>query len=291
MGSPSRNVQYHPPRLSEDRLNLPQPHSPSLPYTLLREIGNAPEAERCGDPSAAWKRRQIQVSRRRIRPDQAEDGADGEQADPAVPDDLPVAEPLLDVRSGRELAGVHHESVGVENLDCFGLAGGKALLMANHEPVELAEIVTVGVAEDVLLRQLFGFDSAAGCGDWTRVARPERITAPVCDLAAVARVAAFAQINAEVDALRRVPRRKPGRDVLGIASEHQADPGADERQRSGDLRGGAATPTGVRIRFDRSREPLGGRKDAAILTHCRHWRCRQQQPQPHCHNSPHAVIL
>ena len=31
MGSPSRNVQDHPPRLSEDRLNLPQPHSPSLP--------------------------------------------------------------------------------------------------------------------------------------------------------------------------------------------------------------------------------------------------------------------
>ena len=30
MGSPSRNVQYHPPRLSEDRLNLSQPHSPSL---------------------------------------------------------------------------------------------------------------------------------------------------------------------------------------------------------------------------------------------------------------------
>ena len=45
MGSPSRNVQYHPPRLSEDRLNLPQPHSPSLPYTLLREIGNAPHSE------------------------------------------------------------------------------------------------------------------------------------------------------------------------------------------------------------------------------------------------------
>ena len=43
MGSPSRNVQYHPPRLSEDRLNLPQPHSPSFAYTLLREIGNAPE--------------------------------------------------------------------------------------------------------------------------------------------------------------------------------------------------------------------------------------------------------
>ena len=31
MGIPSSNVQYHPPRLSEDRLNLPQPHSPSLP--------------------------------------------------------------------------------------------------------------------------------------------------------------------------------------------------------------------------------------------------------------------
>ena len=45
MGSPSRNVQYHPPRLSEDRLNLPQPHSPSLPYTLLREIGNAPQSK------------------------------------------------------------------------------------------------------------------------------------------------------------------------------------------------------------------------------------------------------
>ena len=42
MGSPSRNVQYHPPRLSEDRLNLPQPHSPYFAYTLLREIGNAP---------------------------------------------------------------------------------------------------------------------------------------------------------------------------------------------------------------------------------------------------------
>ena len=46
MRSPSRNVQYHPPRLSEDRLNLPQPHSPSLAYTLLREIGNAPPAKR-----------------------------------------------------------------------------------------------------------------------------------------------------------------------------------------------------------------------------------------------------
>ena len=51
MGSPSRNVQYHPPRLSEDRLNLPQPHSPSFAYTLLREIGNAPlrPADRAAD--------------------------------------------------------------------------------------------------------------------------------------------------------------------------------------------------------------------------------------------------
>ena len=47
MGSPSRNVQYHPPRLSEDRLNLPQPHSPTA---LLREIGNAPPA---GPPTAS----------------------------------------------------------------------------------------------------------------------------------------------------------------------------------------------------------------------------------------------
>ena len=42
MGSPSHNVQYHPPRLSEDRLNLPQPHKSIFAYTLLREIGNAP---------------------------------------------------------------------------------------------------------------------------------------------------------------------------------------------------------------------------------------------------------
>ena len=49
MSSPSRNVQYHPPRLSEDRLNLPQPHSPTA---LLREIGNAPRATRIVQPSA-----------------------------------------------------------------------------------------------------------------------------------------------------------------------------------------------------------------------------------------------
>ena len=51
MGSPSRNVQYHPPRLSEDRLNLPQPHSPSLPTHCsgksgMRPIGDNPSIER-----------------------------------------------------------------------------------------------------------------------------------------------------------------------------------------------------------------------------------------------------
>ena len=45
MGSPSRNVQYHPPRLSEDRLNLPQPHSPSLPTHCSGKSGMRP-AER-----------------------------------------------------------------------------------------------------------------------------------------------------------------------------------------------------------------------------------------------------
>ena len=43
MGSPSRNVQYHPPRLSEDRLNLPQPHSPSLPTHCSGKSGMRPE--------------------------------------------------------------------------------------------------------------------------------------------------------------------------------------------------------------------------------------------------------
>ena len=46
MGSPSRNVQYHPPRLSEDRLNLPQPHSPSLP-THCTAPGNRECARTC----------------------------------------------------------------------------------------------------------------------------------------------------------------------------------------------------------------------------------------------------
>ena len=45
MGSPSRNVQYHPPRLSEDRLNLPQPHSPSLPTHCT-----APGNRECAHP-------------------------------------------------------------------------------------------------------------------------------------------------------------------------------------------------------------------------------------------------
>ena len=42
MGSPSRNVQYHPPRLSEDRLNLPQPPSPSLPTHCSGKSGMRP---------------------------------------------------------------------------------------------------------------------------------------------------------------------------------------------------------------------------------------------------------
>ena len=45
MGSPSRNVQYHPPRLSEDRLNPPPAAQSIFAYTLLREIGNAPVRE------------------------------------------------------------------------------------------------------------------------------------------------------------------------------------------------------------------------------------------------------
>ena len=54
MGSPSRNVQYHPPRLSEDRLNLPQPHSPSLPTHCsgksgMRPFGPDPEPGGCPD--------------------------------------------------------------------------------------------------------------------------------------------------------------------------------------------------------------------------------------------------
>ena len=42
MGIPSSNVQYHPPRLSEDRLNLPQPHSPPLPTHCSGKSGMRP---------------------------------------------------------------------------------------------------------------------------------------------------------------------------------------------------------------------------------------------------------
>ena len=49
MGSPSRNVQYHPPRLSEDRLNLPQPHSPSLPTHCT-----APGNRECAPPDPTY---------------------------------------------------------------------------------------------------------------------------------------------------------------------------------------------------------------------------------------------
>ena len=56
MGSPSRNVQYHPPRLSEDRLNLPQPHSPSLPTHCSGKSGMRPKATVRAKPSAPWLR-------------------------------------------------------------------------------------------------------------------------------------------------------------------------------------------------------------------------------------------
>ena len=54
MGSPSRNVQYHPPRLSEDRLNLPQPHSPSLPTHCSGKSGMRPRRASAATPS--WAR-------------------------------------------------------------------------------------------------------------------------------------------------------------------------------------------------------------------------------------------
>ena len=72
MGSPSRNVQYHPPRLSEDRLNLPQPHSPSLPTHCT-----APGNRECA-PTGVF----LAVVRRRDRHRRAPGGAnvDGLQA-------------------------------------------------------------------------------------------------------------------------------------------------------------------------------------------------------------------
>ena len=57
MGSPSRNVQYHPPRLSEDRLNLPQPHSPSLPTHCT-----APGNRECAPPEAEFERYFVDVT-------------------------------------------------------------------------------------------------------------------------------------------------------------------------------------------------------------------------------------
>ena len=52
---PNDRDHLNPPRLSEDRLNLPQPHSPSLPThtALLREIGNAPVWVVPDQPAAA----------------------------------------------------------------------------------------------------------------------------------------------------------------------------------------------------------------------------------------------
>ena len=72
MGSPSRNVQYHPPRLSEDRLNLPQPHSPSLPTHCSGKSGMRPSSL-CIDnsvPSAVSSLRafgSIRISGRPVR--------------------------------------------------------------------------------------------------------------------------------------------------------------------------------------------------------------------------------
>ncbi len=54
MGSPSRNVQYHPPRLSEDRLNLAQPHSPSLPTHCSGKSGMRPFVEGCRGPQLVF---------------------------------------------------------------------------------------------------------------------------------------------------------------------------------------------------------------------------------------------
>ena len=65
MGSPSRNVQYHPPRLSEDRLNLPQPHSPSLPTHCSGKSGMRPA--RPPPPAADRCRTRRRVSLRRHR--------------------------------------------------------------------------------------------------------------------------------------------------------------------------------------------------------------------------------
>ena len=63
MGSPSRNVQYHPPRLSEDRLNLPQPHSPSLPTHCT-----APGNRECARRISVTVDMGVRLQRRRVDP-------------------------------------------------------------------------------------------------------------------------------------------------------------------------------------------------------------------------------
>ena len=78
MGSPSRNVQYHPPRLSEDRLNFPQPHSPSLPTHCSGKSGMRPVRprlcrssdvdRRCGRTLSAVLFLRPAVSRCSLRP-------------------------------------------------------------------------------------------------------------------------------------------------------------------------------------------------------------------------------
>ena len=69
MGSPSRNVQDHPPRLSEDRLNLPQPHSPSLP-THCTAPGNRECAhfarEFCSFLARTYAERPLKVTEDRV---------------------------------------------------------------------------------------------------------------------------------------------------------------------------------------------------------------------------------
>ena len=83
MGSPSRNVQYHPPRLSEDRLNLPQPHSPSLPthcsgksgmrpWVLQRQFVHPPHQGhvlRALFPRRVVHRRAVEAQQRALAPD------------------------------------------------------------------------------------------------------------------------------------------------------------------------------------------------------------------------------
>ena len=61
MRSPSRNVQYHPPRLSEDRLNLPQPHSPSLPTHCSGKSGMRPCHDRLARTGRARDARRAAV--------------------------------------------------------------------------------------------------------------------------------------------------------------------------------------------------------------------------------------